>query len=59
MLRAPVMQKKEDIEPESGASEKFFEVMPSRMSKNAFLERRTDITSIQSNTKNDILYSFI
>ena len=51
------MQKKEGIKPAYGASEKVFEVTPSRMSENAILECRTNITFIQSYTKNYILYS--
>ena len=53
------MQKKEGIKPTSGGSEKVFEVTPSRMSENVFLECRTNIKSIQSYTKSYILYSFI
>ena len=53
------MQKKEGINPASGASENVFEVTPSRMSENVFLEYRTNITFIQSYTKSYILYSFI
>ena len=40
------MQKKEGIKPASGVSEKVFEVTPSGMSENAFLECRTNITCI-------------
>ena len=48
------MQKKEGIKSASGASEKVFEATPYRMSENAFLERRTNITFIQSYTKSYI-----
>ena len=53
------MQKKEGIKPAGGASEKVFEVTPSRMSENGFEECRTNITFIQIYTKSYILYSFI
>ena len=53
------MQKKEGIKPASGTSEDVFEVRPSRMSENVFLECRTNITFIQSYTKSYIVYSFI
>ena len=59
MLRALVMQKKQGTKPASGASEKAFEVTPSRMSEDVFLECRTNISFIQSYTKSYILYSFI
>ena len=45
------MQKKEGMKPASGANDKCFEVTPSRMSENAFLECRTNITLIQSYIK--------
>ena len=45
------MQKKEDIKSASGASEKVFEVTPSRTSEKAFLDCRTNIKIIQSYTK--------
>ena len=50
------MQKKEGIKSASGASEKVFEVTPSRMSENVFLDSRTNITFSQSYTKIYILY---
>ena len=53
------MQKKEGIKSASGASKIVFEVTPSRMSENAFLECKTNITFVQSYTKSYILYSFI
>ena len=53
------MQKKEGIKPASRESKKVFEVMPSRMLENIFLECRTNITFIQSYTKSYIFYSFI
>ena len=59
MLKTLVMAKKEGIKSESGASKKVFEVTPSRVSENAFFERRTNITLIQSYNKSYILYSFI
>ena len=45
------MQEEEGIKPLSGASERVFEVTPSGMSKNVFLECRTNIAFIQSYTK--------
>ena len=53
------MEKKEGIEPVSGASENVFDVTPSRMSENAGLKCRTNNTFIESNTKSYISYSFI
>ena len=53
------MQKKEEIKPTSGASEKVLEVTPSGMSENSFLECMTNITFIQIYNKSYILYSFI
>ena len=45
------MQKRADYEHISGASERFFEVRHSRISKNALLESRTNTTFISSYIK--------
>ena len=50
------MQKQGGIKPARAARKKAFEVTPSRMSENAFLECITNITFIQSYTKSYILY---